>query len=78
MGAPESIDLLAWRVKQLEMVEAAMREELYELRKGQDGFVTRKDLEHRARARREWPVILAAIAASTVSVTDLLIRLAGG
>lgn len=55
-----------------------MRLELHELREAGRGYVTRKELEQRARTRREWPIILAATAASTVSITDLLIRLAGG
>lgn len=96
-GERASIDLLAWRIKQLEIIETAMRVELHELRhelpdrmlkslredyyskaETRNRFVTREELSRHHAERRQWPVIVAAIAASTVSLADLLIRLAGG
>jgi hypothetical protein len=81
----------AWRLRQLEQIEAAIRLELFELRntkaqrdevysraEAQNMFVKREDLTAAATRRREWPLVFAGVVVALSSVAGLVLQLAGG
>lgn len=91
--------LLEWRVKQLEQVELALREEIHELRErtrvapdlmlkalredyytkaeARNVFVTRKDHDATSERHRQWPVIVAGLVVSTVTVVNFILGFTG-
>lgn len=82
--------LLAWRVEALERLEKAQNLEIHELRRdtprssevyskpeARETFVMRSELEKRASVRREWPLILCAIAMVALSTVTLIVTLGG-
>jgi hypothetical protein len=82
--------LLAWRIGALERIEKAQNLEIHELRRdtpqrsevyskaeARELFVMRSELEKRASVRREWPIILCAIAMVALSTVTLIVTLGG-
>lgn len=90
MNEPTDVQLLAYRVVQLEAIEKAIRLEVHDLRvewqtllradyltgdQVQNKFVTRKELESDAKTRREWfPIIVAAIVGAPALI-ELIVQL---
>jgi hypothetical protein len=92
-----SVALLAWRVKALEQIELAMREELHDLRtrvpdrmlkglredyytkaEAKNVFVTRREQSESSERHRQWPVILAGLVVSAITIADFIRSLVGG
>ncbi len=87
------MQLLEYRVKKLEAVEAALRLEVHDLRtevnaglrrdyltaaEMRNVFVTRKEIAIRGRERREtWPIVLAVIV-GLPTIANLIISIANG
>lgn len=73
MNEPLSLELVAYRLEQAEMVQRAMQVELYDLRKERELYVKRADIEHQAELRRQWPVTLATIAMACTSLVNVIL-----
>lgn len=86
-------ELVDWRLGQLEMVERAMRHELFEHRQDLDRrlredfmtrdqlrntFVTRAEDRARVAARRQWPVVAFAGMAIVIQIVGLVVQIRGG
>lgn len=91
--ARPSLEVLAERVRQRELIEKAMQLEIHDLRielraslrqdyltraEMQNQFVTRSEISEQAKVRREWPVIFATLVVTVVSVINLIVSLRGG
>jgi hypothetical protein len=90
--APEEPTALAWRVRQLELVEQALRIELRDLRKEYQAslrrdyltaaemrnlFITREELGRQAAVRREWwPIVFAGVCGLT-TIANLVSTIGG-
>lgn len=67
MGDGDDLGTLAWRVRKLEFIEAALRSEVHELRSEsmtteRVRTIVHEFLEHEDRLRRErWPVWVSAV-----------------
>lgn len=87
------LSLLAYRVQNLEAVEAALRLEVHDLRtelrtllrsdfmtraEMRNVFITRKELASRGRERREWWPIVLAVVVGLPTIANLIISIAAG
>ena len=87
---PDHHGVLEWRVRALEAVENAIRAELHELRgqiarreevysrpETRELFVSRADLERQGAIRRQWPLIISALAMVLIGAANLIVTLGG-
>jgi hypothetical protein len=77
-----SLELLAYRVAQAEIIQKAMQVELYDLRNEQrelrDEIMSevQKRLDKRDRVRREWPLVVAGVTVAVAALASLILQLA--
>lgn len=75
------LEVLAFRIAQLEMAHGQLRDELHNdyLDKHQvmNEYTPRHELRRHAATRREWPLMLAALAATASSIASLVITIGG-
>jgi hypothetical protein len=71
-------ELLAWRVRELEIIEKSQNLELAALREKGHHYVTRAELQQQASVRREWPLIAFAGLMTTCQIVTLIIVAKGG
>lgn len=72
---PLSVELLAYRLTQVETVQRAIQVELYDLREERGQYVKRTELQRTAAIRREWPLILAGLVVAATSLGGFVLQL---
>jgi hypothetical protein len=79
--AESPVSVLAWRVTELERGRVRLLEKLErdyltgpEMR---NQFVTHEEMQARAKMRREWPMMIAAVMSTVTGCTTLVLLIAG-